>query len=96
MNDVNILSSLHRWRGIRRILGSGVIVAALALSGCVGGSSSGRVSTLSSFIGLVRLGDFDLSNVTAVQYTIAPKPGAVLRTPDATPVGTLGHSHWMI
>jgi arylsulfate sulfotransferase len=54
-----------------------VIVASLALSGCAGEPSSPGVSTLSSFTSLVRLSGFELSTVTAVQYTIAPKRASV-------------------
>jgi arylsulfate sulfotransferase len=54
-----------------------VIVTSLALSGCAGGSGASGVRTLSPFVSLVQLGGFELPTVTAVQYTIAPKPGSV-------------------
>ena len=65
------------WCVVRCTLSSGLVVASLAISGCAGDASGTRVRTLSSFISLVQIGGSELSTVTAVQYTIAPKPASV-------------------
>lgn len=63
-----------------RVFAAGVVIAALlGLSGCATGPSVPTVSVqnVSPFVAYVTLAGFDLSGVTGVQYTIAPKPGSV-------------------
>jgi arylsulfate sulfotransferase len=71
-----VQTSLRRC-GVRHTLGSGAVVAWLAFSGCTVVPTGTGVRTLSPFITLVQLDGFNLSTVTGVQYTIAPKPGSV-------------------
>lgn len=67
-------ASLSRARRVLHALCLTVILVPFGLSGC--GAAPTPVS-VSPFIKLVHLTDSDISTVTGVDYTIAPKPGSV-------------------
>ena len=74
-----MFTSLRKWCGERRIriLSSGVVIASLGISACAVAPAGTAEKSVSPFISLVLLDGFDLSTVTDVQYSIAPKQGSV-------------------
>ena len=76
-HTLKLLACSARWRCMRRALCLSVVIAPIGLSGCSGAGPTGTASVSSSFFRFVQLDGFALSNVTGVQYTIAPKPGSV-------------------
>jgi arylsulfate sulfotransferase len=77
LHTLKLLASSARWRCMRRALWLGVVIAPFGLFGCSGAGPTDTASVPSSFFHFVQLDGFDISNVTGVQYTIAPKPGSV-------------------
>ena len=72
-------ASAGRWGRVLRALSLGVLTP-LALSGCGIAPTVTTEAGVSPFISFVHLRGFDLSEVTGVQYTIAPKPGSVSKS----------------
>jgi arylsulfate sulfotransferase len=73
------LDSICPWCSARHVLSLAVAVASLGLFAC-GSVPDQSVTTEagpSPFISFVHLEGLDLSTVTSVEYTIAPKPGSV-------------------
>ncbi|HET9182654.1 MAG TPA: aryl-sulfate sulfotransferase [Candidatus Angelobacter sp.] len=69
-------SSVSRARWLLRAICLTAILVPFGLSGCGAAPTPAQVS-VSPFVQLVHLTDSDISTVSAVDYTIAPKPGSV-------------------
>lgn len=71
-----LFPSWHRWRSRRVAFLFGVAIYAIGLSGC-GSDVPLPLKPVSPFISFVQLHPVELSRITGVQYTIAPKPGSM-------------------